>query len=113
MAFQKVQKESPYSVQMRENTDQKNSEYGHFSRSVNTLDHTDYFFCFEKLEIITIKNLNPAMKISGNPQVVHYYKFSITLHYYKSLYNKYIFYINVFVSKETYGLQSGLLRNKK
>ena len=25
---------SPYSVQMRENTDQKNSEYGHFSRSV-------------------------------------------------------------------------------
>ena len=24
----------PYSVQMRENTDQKNSEYGHFSRSV-------------------------------------------------------------------------------
>ena len=25
---------SPYSVQMRENTDQKNSEYGHFSCSV-------------------------------------------------------------------------------
>ena len=25
---------SPYSVEMRENTDQKNSEYGHFSRSV-------------------------------------------------------------------------------
>ena len=24
---------SPYSVQMQENTDQKNSEYGHFSRS--------------------------------------------------------------------------------
>ena len=24
----------PYSVQMWENTDQKNSEYGHFSRSV-------------------------------------------------------------------------------
>ena len=24
---------SPYSVRMRENTDQKNSEYGHFSRS--------------------------------------------------------------------------------
>ena len=24
---------SPYSVQMRENTDQKNSEYGHFLRS--------------------------------------------------------------------------------
>ena len=26
---------SPYLVQIRENTDQKNSEYGHFSRSVN------------------------------------------------------------------------------
>ena len=26
---------SPYSVQMRENTDQNNSEYGHFLRSVN------------------------------------------------------------------------------
>ena len=25
---------SPYSVRMRENTDQKNSEYRHFSRSV-------------------------------------------------------------------------------
>ena len=25
---------SPYSVQMRENTDQENSKYGHFSRSV-------------------------------------------------------------------------------
>ena len=24
---------SPHSVRMRENTDQKNSEYGHFSRS--------------------------------------------------------------------------------
>ena len=28
---------SPYSVQMRENTDQNNSEYGHFSRSVEVL----------------------------------------------------------------------------
>ena len=25
---------SPYSVRMKENTDQKNSEYGHFLRSV-------------------------------------------------------------------------------
>ena len=28
---------SPYSVQMRENADQNNSEYGHFSRSVEVL----------------------------------------------------------------------------
>ena len=31
---------SPYSVRMRENTDQKNSEYGHFSHSV----HFQFFF---------------------------------------------------------------------
>ena len=35
---------SPYSVRMRENTDQKNSEYGHFSHSV-------HFECF--FQIIT------------------------------------------------------------
>ena len=33
---------SPYLVQMRENTDQKNSDYGHFSRSVIVLEK----FCF-------------------------------------------------------------------
>ena len=30
----------PYSVRMRENTDQKNSEFGHFSHSV----HFEFFF---------------------------------------------------------------------
>ena len=29
---------SPYSVRMRENVDQNNSEYGHFSRSVSHVD---------------------------------------------------------------------------
>ena len=32
----------PYSVQMRENTDQNNSEYGHFSRSVNIANFEIY-----------------------------------------------------------------------
>ena len=32
--YEEIRSISPYSVQMRENTDQKNSEYGHFSRSV-------------------------------------------------------------------------------
>ena len=32
----------PYSVQMRENTDQNNSEYGHFSRSVNIANFDIY-----------------------------------------------------------------------
>ena len=31
--YGELQSISPYSVRMRENTDQKNSEYGHFSRS--------------------------------------------------------------------------------
>ena len=30
-----IRRETEYSVQMRENTNQKNSEYGHFSRSGN------------------------------------------------------------------------------
>ena len=30
---------SPYSVQMRENTDQNNSEYGHFLHSYSYLEH--------------------------------------------------------------------------
>ena len=33
--YGKILHTSPYSVRIRENTDQKNSEYGHFSRSVN------------------------------------------------------------------------------
>ena len=34
---------SPYSVGMRENTDQKNSKYGHFSRSVSLLGFENNF----------------------------------------------------------------------
>ena len=36
--YGEIRSMSPYSVRMWENTDQKNSEYGHFSLSVNTLD---------------------------------------------------------------------------
>ena len=32
--YGKIRSISPYSVRMRENADQNNSEYGHFSRSV-------------------------------------------------------------------------------
>ena len=35
---EETQSNSPYSVQMRESKDQNNSEYGHFSRSVNEKD---------------------------------------------------------------------------
>ena len=31
--YEEIVRISPYSVQMRENTDQKNSAYGHFPRS--------------------------------------------------------------------------------
>ena len=33
--YGEIQSISPYSVRMRENKDQKNSEYGHFSRSAS------------------------------------------------------------------------------
>ena len=36
--YGEIRSMSPYSVRMWENNDQKNSEYGHFSLSVNTLD---------------------------------------------------------------------------
>ena len=32
--YEEIRSISPYSVRMRENADQNNSEYGHFSRSV-------------------------------------------------------------------------------
>ena len=40
---------SPYSVRMRENTDQNNSEYVHFSRNVDHVFHTDIFCPFSKI----------------------------------------------------------------
>ena len=39
---------SAYSVQMRENTDQKNSKYGHFSRSVFILYFNLLRQCFKQ-----------------------------------------------------------------
>ena len=47
--YGKIRSMSPYSVRMRENTDQKNSAFGHFSRSVLSLISDD------KLRILTIK----------------------------------------------------------
>ena len=40
---------SPYSVRMRENTDQKNSEYGHFSCSVCLKITLTFYFVFPPL----------------------------------------------------------------
>ena len=37
---------SPYSVRIRENTDQKNTEYGHFSRSDLKQALENYKFCW-------------------------------------------------------------------
>ena len=45
----------PYSVRIRENTDQKNSEYGHFSRSVsitNSLSHFPSIIIFHNKKIL-------------------------------------------------------------
>ena len=38
VVFFSILRISPYSMQMRENTDQKNSEYGHFSHSVTVAE---------------------------------------------------------------------------
>ena len=54
---------SPYSVQMRENTDQNNSEYGHFLRSnayriikLIAIRHT--FFSLQKDEVFASNTVN-------------------------------------------------------
>ena len=48
---------SPYSVQMREYTDQKNSEYGHFSRSVNLQFRSYSLQCVQLVLVISDKIL--------------------------------------------------------
>ena len=51
--YEEIQSISPYSVRMRENADQNNSEYGHFLRSVkffitvlNVLQENQWFITF-------------------------------------------------------------------
>ena len=50
----------PYSVGMRENTDQKNSEYGHFSRSVRLTEN--HFQNLLTLSCIMLKNDQTYLK---------------------------------------------------
>ena len=45
--YEEILRISPYSVQMRENTDQKNSEYGQFSCSVFVLNILNFENIFE------------------------------------------------------------------
>ena len=53
---------SPYSVRMQENTDQKNSEYEHFLRSVflTKFSHYDQRFSRNILVPLCLKNETPA-----------------------------------------------------
>ena len=46
---------SPYSIQAGENTDQKNSEYGHFSRSVIDLSSESLFIINAENNEILVK----------------------------------------------------------
>ena len=46
--YREIRSISPYSIEMRENTDQKNSKYGYFSRSV-TLPKNSHFFYYPYL----------------------------------------------------------------
>ena len=43
--YEEIRSISPYSVQMRENMDQNNSEYGHFSRNGKDFDLTQPIRC--------------------------------------------------------------------
>ena len=45
----------PYSVQMWENADQNNSEYGHFLRSVNDLSVTSNDFAAQLIQSIDLQ----------------------------------------------------------
>ena len=61
--YEQIVRISPYSVEMQENTDQKNSEYGHFSRSVWTCASVHYsipIYTVTKLKIIQSKTANNA-----------------------------------------------------
>ena len=53
--YAEIRSTSPYSVEMRENTDQNNSEYGHISRS-------DYKICFSNMLVLVtcLKSLSRA-----------------------------------------------------
>ena len=53
--YREIRSISPYSVQIWENADQNNSEYGHFSRSVDLF--VDTILLMTYLEIIKIDNL--------------------------------------------------------
>ena len=57
--YAEIRSTSPYSVEMRENTDQNNSEYGHISRS-------DYKNCFSNMLVLVtcLKSLSSAYLLS-------------------------------------------------
>ena len=70
--FSRIQtKYSPYSVRMKENKDQKNSEYGHFSRSVILIELT-FYEALNKYEFrIYFKSLTLKTKAKKTcPQIV-------------------------------------------
>ena len=50
-------RDTPYSVRMRENTDQKNSEYGHFSSSVRNSKLVTLRLKISRLNSILCKNI--------------------------------------------------------
>ena len=69
--YGEIQSISPYPVRMRENTDQKNSEYGHFSRSVSL-----------KVQVCKMKTKNYAMQndTHDNISVKSKFKNNVSIH---------------------------------
>ena len=63
----------PYSVRMRENMDQKNSEYRHFSRI-----YFSRLYLFSKI-LGKIKQRSPSSKVSGYETASYYFWYHLSL----------------------------------
>ena len=66
----------PYSVQMRKNTDQNNSEYGHFSRSGSVKWLPPFY---QKLALFYWENLEDHLKIISGPFTL--FPYTVWLHH--------------------------------
>ena len=102
---------SPYSVQMRRNTDQKNSEYGHFSHSVylnqyemrantNSKYYT-YFICANTIKYFCPIRLRHINFDNQNPFAIFFFK-DLCSNMYCCFVNSLLNYVKTFPSQKAY-----------
>ena len=61
--YREILRISPYLVQMREKTDQNNSEYGHFSHTVKLRTRSSLLFAYDLMRLCTYScNIGSAKK---------------------------------------------------